>query len=66
MDGSEEENCNDADGQCACKEHIAGAKCDECEAGFSMNGFPTCQVCSFTILVMKVSLDLYYVKSHLQ
>ena len=42
-DGSEGGNCAD-DGQCACKEHVAGAKCDQCKAGYSMNGFPACQV----------------------
>ena len=49
MDGSEGENCAD-DGQCACKEHVSGSHCDECEAGYSMNGFPTCQVSFFSFL----------------
>ena len=43
MDGSEDGNCA-TDGQCSCKENIAGAKCDQCQEGYSMNGFPTCQV----------------------
>ena len=43
MDGSEDGNCA-SDGQCSCKENIAGAKCDQCQEGYSMNGFPTCQV----------------------
>ena len=25
----------------ACNEHVAGATCGGCEAGYSMNGFPT-------------------------
>ena len=50
MDGSEGENCAD-DGQCACKEHVSGSHCDECEAGYSMNGFPTCQVSFFLFFV---------------
>ena len=54
MDGSEGENCAD-DGQCACKEHVSGSHCDECEAGYSMNGFPTCQV-SFCFLTQELKL----------
>ena len=43
MDGIIEKNCN-AKEQCVCKSHIIGEKCDRCEEGYSMNGFPNCQV----------------------
>merc|ERR1719411_2169200 len=40
--GSEVASCS-ATGQCACKDNIAGDKCDQCASGYSMNGFPACQ-----------------------
>ena len=40
-DGSVDQNCEDANGKCTCKEHIVGDKCDQCVAGFF--GFPQCQ-----------------------
>ena len=43
-DGSQDGNCNE-EGKCTCKsENIAGDKCDQCAEGYSMNGFPACQV----------------------
>ena len=55
MDGSEDGNCA-SDGQCSCKENIAGAKCDQCQEGYSMNGFPTCQVIMPIVLWL---IDIY-------
>ena len=55
LDGSEDGNCA-TDGQCSCKENIAGAKCDQCQEGYSMNGFPTCQVIMPIVLWL---IDIY-------
>ena len=44
--GSENPQCND-NGQCPCKENFSGERCDSCAEGYSMGGFPTCQVLRF-------------------
>jgi len=38
--GSTSNVCNDADGQCKCKNNVVGLKCDECRPGFF--NFPNC------------------------
>ena len=43
MAGIIEKNCSENE-QCVCKSHIIGEKCDRCEEGYTMNGFPKCQV----------------------
>ncbi|XP_076800337.1 laminin subunit alpha-5-like isoform X2 [Clavelina lepadiformis] len=36
--------CNPGDGQCNCKEHVTGQRCDQCELGYY--GFPECKQCT--------------------
>ena len=40
-EGAVDNTCTEVDGKCACKEHIIGDKCAECEEEFF--GFPTCE-----------------------
>ena len=40
-DGAVDNTCTETDGKCACKSHIIGDKCAECELEFF--GFPNCE-----------------------
>lgn len=47
-DGSDSDVCDSADGQCLCKPHFAGQKCDECAGGYA-NLDLQCQPCDCDI-----------------
>ena len=48
-EGSESTQCAD-NGKCTCKPNVTGDKCDQCAEGYTMNGFPTCQVNTDTVI----------------
>ena len=56
LEGSDGLDCN-LHGKCACKEHVTGDKCDQCQAGYDNHpacdqceagyfGYPDCQKCT--------------------
>ena len=61
--GSVDAFCNEK-GLCSCKqnkrgeENISGDKCDSCSEGYSMGGFPTCQVLYSASRLWQASLIL--------